>query len=154
MKQNGNGHKSIQLPDAFVPMLAGNPDGFIARMEGRRLILEPKPSAKRGSGRTTKTVLAPTTDVAGRRKGSPVSEASARPTFLYTVKDRRLSLESAKRYGLSPTRLKVLQAVYKAKKGLKAADIMARCKLPHGSVQQTLHWLRTHEMIDGHPITL
>lgn len=144
MKNGNNGHaKGNQLPSAFVPLL-GNLDGFIARMEGTgknaRLILEPKPlgKAKATNGRK------PSTEAAAAETTAPVG----RPTFLYTVKDHRLSLEQAKRYGLSPTRLKVLQAVYKAKKGLKAADIMARCKLPHGSVQQTLHWLREHQMID------
>lgn len=146
---NGN-HKGIQLPEAFMPMLAGNPDGFIARMEGQKLIFEPKPKANHGSGNREK----PHTTVQARngRKGAAGAESqtapAGRPSFLYTVKDRRLSLEQAKRYGLSPTRLKVLQAVYKAKRGLQAREIMTKCNLPHGSVQQTLHWLRSHQMID------
>lgn len=143
---NKNGHnKSIQLPEAFIPILAGNADGFIARMEGKKLILEPRSEVKSRD-------KAPTGAKGGRQKttdtepGGPVSVG--RPSFLYTVKDRRLSLEQAKRYGLSPTRLKVLQAVYNAKKGLQAREIMTKCRLPHGSVQQTLHWLREHQMID------
>lgn len=145
-KHNGNGHSAFRLPDTFAPLLE-NPAGFIARMEGESLILTPRkaqalPTVAQGAGAHTKA----------SNSGEP-GALVGRPSFLYTVKDRRLSLEQAKRYGLSPTRLKVLRAILEAKKGLQARQIMTRCKLPHGSVQQTLHWLRQHEMVDAAPVT-
>lgn len=51
---------------------------------------------------------------------------------------------------LSPTRLKALKAVHEAgKAGLRAKDIMKRAKLPHGSVQQTMNWLRAHQLVEA-----
>jgi hypothetical protein len=47
---------------------------------------------------------------------------------------------------LSETRLKVLKVIHKAgKKPLRAKDIMKKTNLPHGSIQQTLNWLRHHD---------
>jgi MarR family protein len=49
---------------------------------------------------------------------------------------------------ISPTRMKVLKAIHRAgKKGVRARDIMDRTKLPHGSVQQTLNWLRAQNLV-------
>lgn len=118
----------VTLPESFIPMLEA-PEGFIARMEGRRIILEPKPTKG--------------------KKGAPEpSQPPPRPRFRYTAADRRRTPENAAFYGLSPTRQKVYKAVWGAKRGLLAKDIMQKCKLPHGSVQQTLHWLREHKMIE------
>lgn len=150
-------HQSVTLPESFIPMLAGNPGGFIVRMEGKRLIWEPREDAPQAKRTTVAAPPKGRTNGNGRvaaKSAEAEAQGATRPTFLYTVKDRRLSLEQAKRYGLSPTRLKVLQAVVKAKRGLKARDIMTRCKLSHGATQQTLHWLRAHQMVDGHEITL
>jgi hypothetical protein len=45
---------------------------------------------------------------------------------------------------LSDTRKKVLRIIHKTgKQGIRAKAIMSRGKLPHGTVQQTLNWLRT-----------
>lgn len=49
---------------------------------------------------------------------------------------------------LSPTRLKVLRTIHKTgKSGLVAKQIMTKARLPHGSVQQTLNWLRAHDLV-------
>lgn len=49
---------------------------------------------------------------------------------------------------LTPVRTKVLRAVHEhSKEGLLARDIIKRTKLPHGSVQQTLNWLRHHNLV-------
>jgi hypothetical protein len=48
---------------------------------------------------------------------------------------------------LSETRLKVLKALQASgKRGLRAKQIMRKAGLPHGSVQQTLNWLRHHKV--------
>lgn len=49
---------------------------------------------------------------------------------------------------LSEARLKVLKAVHSAgREGVLSKAVMKRTKLPHGSIQQTLNWLRAHEYV-------
>lgn len=60
---------------------------------------------------------------------------------------------------LTPTRMRALKVIHDAgKAGLLARDIVKRSKLPHGSVQQTLHWLREQQLVNAekepfHPST-
>jgi DNA-binding transcriptional ArsR family regulator len=52
---------------------------------------------------------------------------------------------------LSETRRKVLRTVHQAgERGLLARQIGKRAKLPHGSVQQTLNWLRSQKLVVAH----
>lgn len=57
-------------------------------------------------------------------------------------------LAKPEKLGLSPTRTKVLKAIHETgKAGILARGIRKRTKLPHGSVQQTLNWLRAHQQV-------
>lgn len=61
--------------------------------------------------------------------------------------------EPVKKLGLSPVRTKVLAAIHEnTRTGLLAKDIMKKAKLPHGSVQQTLNWLRNHKVNGRTPV--
>lgn len=54
------------------------------------------------------------------------------------------------RLGLSPTRAKVLKTIHaKGKAGILARQIRKEAKLPHGSVQQNLNWLRAHKFVSA-----
>lgn len=150
MKKNGHPQQtSVQLPEAFLPVLAGNADQFIVRMEGEQIILTPKkPGAKvgpyKGPDRRGKLSKKETRDKAAQIL---TVQATVRPKFCYHAKDKRMTPDTAGRYGLSPTRLRVYRAIYGAKKGLLAKDIMTKLKMPHGSVQQTLNWLRNQRLV-------
>lgn len=150
MKKNGHPQQtSVQLPEAFLPVLAGNADQFIVRMEGEQIILTPKkPGAKiglyKGPDRRGKLSKKETRDKAAHIL---TAQATVRPKFCYHAKDKRMTPDTAGRYGLSPTRLRVYRAIYGAKKGLLAKDIMTKLKMPHGSVQQTLNWLRNQRLV-------
>lgn len=148
MKTHKHSASSVVLPASFQSMLAGDPSNFIVRMEGERVILEPKgakpyngPDRRKGNG-----AAKPSKKETANRAAAILTEA-VRPKFRYSAKDKRMTPESAAKYGLSPTRLKVYKTIYGAKTGLLAKDIMAKCKLPHGSVQQTLNWLRNHRFV-------
>lgn len=71
-----------------------------------------------------------------RSKGAVI-----RPRFRYSVADRRKHPE------LSATREKVYRALLAAPQGLVYRDLKARTKLVHGSVQQTLNWLRNAGLV-------
>lgn len=124
---------TVQIPDAFLPFL-GSSDSFIAKMEGRKLILEPRVIPGAAKRAQTPGPVKPV---------QPVE----REQYRYSARDRRMTPEQAEKYGMSATRLKVFRAIYKSKSGLLARDIMKQCKLPHGSVQQTLNWLRNHRFV-------
>lgn len=58
--------------------------------------------------------------------------------------------KSVEKMDLTPTRAKVLAAIHASgKTGVLAKQVMKRTKLPHGSIQQTLHWLRQHDMVEA-----
>lgn len=165
MKKNGHPQQtSVQLPEAFLPVLAGNADQFIVRMEGEQIILTPKkPGAKVGlyKGPDRRANGHPKTFAKAERMAAErakketrdkaasilATQATVRPKFCYHAKDKRMTPDTAGRYGLSPTRLRVYRAIYGAKKGLLAKDIMTKLKMPHGSVQQTLNWLRNQRLV-------
>lgn len=84
---------------------------------------------------------------------APVSETdTSRPRrlrYTSTVDGRR----NIDKLPLSPTRRKVLKAVHRVgKDGILAKQVLARTKLPHGSVQQTLNWLRNHKFVHAEPV--
>lgn len=55
---------------------------------------------------------------------------------------------------LSDARMRVLQAIHESGKGgIQARDIGARTKLPHGTVQQTLRWLRDQGHVEAAPLS-
>lgn len=70
----------------------------------------------------------------------------AQPRFRYTsALHHRTNIA---KLDLSPTRAKVLQTIHDSgKAGLLSRDIIKKAGLPHGSVQQTLNWLRNHKQV-------
>ena len=62
---------------------------------------------------------------------------TSRPRFRYYAADRRKNPDV-----LSPTRRKIYTVITRAhKSGVVAQDLLKR-GFPHGTIQQTLHWLR------------
>lgn len=128
----------IEIPKAFVPFVgqAGNYKVSITK-EGD-IILSPKEPTTNGHGSRMPLATAHTTQAR-----TNIERARLR----YTVADKRLTPKRAEVFGMSKTRLKVYKALYSHKKGLLARDVMEQAKLPHGSVQQTLNWLRSHKLV-------
>lgn len=155
--KHSQANQSVVLPEAFLPVLAGNADKFIVRMEGERIIFEPKvEGAKIGAYAGPDRRAGKLSKKETRDKAAKIltAQATVRPKFCYHAKDKRMTPENAAKYGLSTTRLKVYKAIYSgSKKGLLAKDIMKRCNLPHGSVQQTLNWLRNHRLVSHEVLT-
>jgi hypothetical protein len=77
-----------------------------------------------------------------------------RPRFIYKVTNRKLTPEQAQLFGFSPQRLLVFRTIFDAPKGLQAKDVMEKTGLPHGTVQQILHWLRKRKLVIGEPETM
>jgi hypothetical protein len=130
---------TMTLPEAFIPFIIEHLDMFEARIEGETIVIGIKdggqlpPLPANGHKRTTPSVPPP------------------RPKFIYSIEDRKLDPATAKRYGFSEQRLKVYQAIYDSPKGIQAADVLTKTGLPHGTVQQILHWLRTRKLVKGMP---
>lgn len=76
----------------------------------------------------------------------------AQPRFRYiSTLHHRAKVE---KLNLSPVRTKVLETIHDASPaGVLSRDIITRAKLPHGSVQQTLHWLRAHKLVKARKVT-
>ncbi len=138
-KQHGHG---VTLPESFIPFILEHIDEFEARVEGESIVLALKPDAHgNGKGRLATMVSA-----------APAALApQVRPKFVYTVIDRKLTPEQAGRYGFSEQRLKVYSAIYAEKEGIQSKELLTKTELPHGTVQQILHWLRDHKLISGEP---
>lgn len=71
--------------------------------------------------------------------------AMGRAPFRYKVLDRR------RHPNLTPSRAKVYNVVAKYPDGLLARDIIKKARVSHGTVQQTLNWLRSHKLVKGEP---
>ncbi len=133
----------VEMPAAFLPLLAKS-GAFKVSQQGDRIILEPVQSNGNGH-KAVKMVPKPAQDAPGTQEKAHLK---------YYPADRRVKPESLEKFGMSPTRLKVYKVIYRnAKRGLLARDIMTKTELPHGSVQQTLHWLREHKMVKGEVLT-
>lgn len=137
-----------EVPASFLPFIAAS-GAFKVSQENGRIILEPKTGplpAHNGNGKTARTTQA-------KALAAPVENKAAldRARMFYRPADKRLTPEKAKAYGMSATRLKVYRTVYMhANKGqVLARDVMTKTKLPHGSVQQTLNWLRSQRLVKG-----
>lgn len=74
------------------------------------------------------------------------AEPVIRPRYVYAVKDRRVRPE------LSPIRARVYDALRAAPSGLVSAELKFRTKLVHGSIQQTLNWLRAKKLVVANAI--
>ena len=128
------------LPKEIIPFILANLDGFDAYMYGERIIIEPRAGA---------VIRNPPEGVAL----PPAPKAILRPKFFYRVVDRALTPELAKRMGFSEQRLLVYTVVYTTKdpRGVQSKEVMDQTGLPHGTVQQILHWLRKQKLVSGEP---
>jgi len=136
------GHDVIALPEQLIPFIIENIAHFQAIIEdGERIVISIKPGAQMKIPASADRVT----------HGTP----PPRPKFAYTVKDRKNTPALAKRFGFSEPRLRVYKAIFNADpiRGIQSKDILRVTKLPHGSVQQILHWLRSREMITGTAMT-
>ena len=144
---------SAQMEHVFVPRIAlptalslilANLDKFEAHLDEGRIVIAPKTGVKI-------TPVASLPDSASPLEGKP--KPILRPKFFYRVVDRALTPELAKRMGFSDQRLKVYLTIYGAKdaRGIQAKDVMDSTGLPHGTVQQILHWLRKQKLVVGEP---
>ena len=130
------------LPKEIIPFILANLDGFDAYMYGERIIIEPKAGAVIRNP-PEGVVIPPTVPP------KPI----LRPKFFYRVVDRALTPELARRMGFSEQRLLVYSTICQAKdpRGIQAKDVMDLTGLPHGTVQQILHWLRKQKLVNGEP---
>ena len=128
------------LPKEIIPFILANLDGFDAYMYGERIIIEPRAGAVIRN--PPEGVVVP-----------PVPKPILRPKFFYRVVDRALTPELAKRMGFSEQRLLVYTVVYTTKdvRGIQSKEVMDQTGLPHGTVQQILHWLRKQKLVSGEP---
>ena len=131
------------LPREIIPFILANLDGFDAYMYGERIIIEPKAGAVIRN--PPEGVVAPPT----------APKSILRPKFFYRVVDRALTPELAKRMGFSEQRLLVYTTIFTTKdpRGVQSKDVMDTTGLPHGTVQQILHWLRKQGLVSGEPET-
>jgi hypothetical protein len=116
------------------------------------------PAARAGKGKNGVPVVVPQSDIAndaGLQEPARQARIGRRAVYFSTLhhkaKPENVKHEDAP---LSETRLKVLKAVHDAGKhtGVRSKDILKKTKLPHGSVQQTLHWLRAHGFVDARAV--
>lgn len=138
----GSKSQSQQMPQAFVPFI-GHPGDYqvTVNKDGSVLMVPQKAQGKQphnGNGNGLQTAHA----ADARQK---IDKARLR----YAVADKRLTPARAKTFGMSTTRLKVYKSIYKCKTGCLARDLMVQTKLPHGSIQQTLNWLRNQKLVVG-----
>lgn len=91
--------------------------------------------------RSTAQVARPATTTAAPVRTVRSQVGVARPRFRYVCVDRRA------RPVLSEVRAKVYDTLRKHPEGLLSRDLIKRTKLVHGSIQQTLNWLRTKKYV-------
>lgn len=153
---------STTLPAAIIPFILANIDGFDITLEGsERIVLTPKKGATinpETAGQLATAVLQGS--VAPRADGRvPAVKVSApprsilRPKFIYRVADKKLTPDTAKKYGWTPPRVAVYKVIFEHPKGVQSKTVMEKTGLQHGSVQQILNWLRKQELIVGEPET-
>jgi hypothetical protein len=139
--------RSIPLPRDIIPFILENLEGFDATIEdGEWIKIVPKGDV----------VISPRTHVRltqmVQRAAQPSALPILRPKFSYTIANRDYTPEQAEAFGMSKPRLRVYRVIYEA--GAEGAGyklIRSKSGLPHGSVQQILHWLRKQKLIVGEP---
>lgn len=121
---------------------------FVGCLKGTRetvFILVPAVRAQPRRNGKSAAALVP---VNGSRASEPVTPARGfvRARYFSTL-HHKAKVEKA---GLSPTRERVLRVIHESgHAGVIAREIKRRAKLPHGSVQQTLNWLRAHHKVEA-----
>jgi hypothetical protein len=142
------------LPPAIIPFILQHLEGFDIMLEGdERIIITPKADATMDPGSMAKFASTLLEHKARILPGKPTASI-LRPRFIYKVADRKLTPEQAQRFGFSSQRHQVYKAVFDAPKGVQAKNVMEATGLPHGTVQQVLHWLRKRKLITGEPETM
>jgi hypothetical protein len=155
--------KVTPLPAAIIPFLLKNLDGFdIALEDSDRIVLTPKDGA--GINPESRAYLAAAI-LQGDGHQTPQKSAQVhhaqpakvksilRPKLIYRVADKKLTPEQAERFGFTPQRLSVFKVIHESK-AVQAKDIMEKTGLPHGTVQQVLHWLRDRKIVTAEPETM
>ena len=150
--------KSTPLPAAIIPFILQNLDGFNVTLEdGERIVITPKVGAQvspQSRGALADALLHQSEEPVAQHPVGPgrTTAPILRPKFIYRVLDKKLNPEQAKRFGFSEQRYTVYRTIFESK-GIQAKDIMEKTGLPHGTVQQILHWLRNRKLITGEPET-
>lgn len=148
--------KVTPLPAAIVPFLLKNLDGFDIMLEDSdRIVLTPKSGA--AINPESRAVLAAALlepQQPGPQAVKPSAKVTSilRPKFIYKVVDKKMTPELVTRFG-SEQRSSVYRVIFESK-GVQSKDIMDKTGLPHGTVQQILHWLRNRKLITGEPETM
>lgn len=133
---------SVQMPQAFVPFISHPGDYQVTVDKDGGIHMVPKAPGPQGNGTSN-----------GHGKGLQTAHSADagakidKARLRYAVADKRLTPARAETFGMSKTRLKVYRVIYKHKTGLLARDLMKQTGLPHGSIQQTLNWLRGHKLV-------
>ncbi len=144
-RQNEFG-KRTPFPRAIIPFILANVEGFDAYLDGDRIVIAPRNGAV--IKHASRFAILPTETVT-----PALPKPILRPKFFYRAEDRAKTPELAKRMGFSDQRLKVYTVIFGTKdpRGVQSKDVMERTGLPHGTVQQILHWLRKQQWITGEP---
>lgn len=133
------------LPTSFIPVILNNLHLFEARVEGNSIIISVKEDGSVQVPQERRVAkVSPT---------FPTLQPPRAVRFMYRVVDKKITPESAARYGFSEQRLKVYRAIHSAGvTGVQSKDILTKTGLPHGTVQQILHWLRERQLVLGAPV--
>lgn len=122
------------LPKSFIAFILEHLDEFEARVEGDSIVVTFE------DGRAL-----PKTP-----KQAPALSPQERPRFVYRVTDKAMTPEKVERF-FSEQRLKVYEEVYLSRTGILAKELITKTKLPHGTVQQILSWLRSRKFVEATP---
>lgn len=156
LERIGMARSRVPLPKAIIPFILANLDGFdISIEDGDRIVITPKADAV-VAPQSHKTLRAFFDRAGGAQAGRSVAPPSPRivqrPKFTYKVEKADYTPKQAKAFGMSKPRLKVYEIIHAAEeKGVGYKTIRQKSELPHGSVQQILHWLRKQKLISGTP---
>ncbi len=139
--------KSIPLPKEMIPFILKNIERFDAALEEGAIVITPKDGLQ--VSKVARDTMRSMTRVDGH---SARTTALLRPKFIYSVKNKAYTPQTAQDFNMSKPRLRVYELVYGAgDKGIGYKLIRDKSGLQHGSVMQVLHWLRKQNLIVGKP---
>ena len=132
-------HKNHGLLLAATPEEGAAMTATLAKLDGYSTVSYGTRKARRVVETRQSTVKRPrvaSNDVATVER-PPVAAHTLRPRFRYFAVDRRRTSAS-----ISPSRKRIYDYIAKtAQKGMVEADLLKK-GIPHGTIQQTVHWLR------------
>jgi hypothetical protein len=143
--------RSIPLPRDIIPFILENLEGFDATIENGEWI-KIMPRGDTFITPQSRSRLSHLAHQAAHQAAHPTAVPVLRPKFSYTIANRDYTPDQAEAFGMSKPRLKVYKTIYEAGgDGAGYKVIRSKSGLPHGSVQQILHWLRKQKLIHGEP---